>query len=81
MSSFQLETPTESSDVKPLTSLSRWGGETVRRDETMKHLGKRGLALLLTVCLLFGALPAMPAAAEGDESTVGLTRAALAVEV
>ena len=47
----------------------------------MKHLGKRGLALLLTVCLLFGALPAMPAAAEGDESTVGLTRAALAVEV
>lgn len=47
----------------------------------MKHLGKRGLALLLTVCLLFGALPAMPAAAEEDEPTGGLTRTALAVEV
>lgn len=46
----------------------------------MKHLGKRGLALLLTVCLLFGALPAMPASA-GEETESGITRAQLAVSV
>ena len=46
----------------------------------MKHLGKRGLALLLTVCLLFGALPALPASA-GEETESGITRAQLAVSV
>ena len=46
----------------------------------MKRLSKRVLALLLSVCLLLGAFPALPAAAqEGDPA--GITRAQLAVSV
>lgn len=46
----------------------------------MKRLSKQVLALVLSVCLLLGVFPALPASA-GEETESGITRAQLAVSV